>query len=378
MVAQNQIFSPNLLKRPPANPGKMLVKDEYLAELEELFLLRNPKYRFQNFFQSDYVKFLKFYLRGRALKKVGRWFYFPWLNEAVHYLPEREHLELRTARNKNLITSNEQLKFYNSVVGVMGLSVGSHAALTIGMAGGGNCMKLADPDIISGSNLNRIRTGYTSLGIKKAVWVARQIYEINPYSKLEVYPEGINDTNLKKFLLGPPKIDVLIEEMDSPYFKLKARYFARKFRIPVIMAADNGDNIIVDVERFDLAKKIPILHGILGDVRPEEFLAIPPHELPQKIARIAGANLATPRMLESVLEVGKTLYSWPQLGNAATLCGATLAYLARKIILKQNLKSGRYEVNLDSIFEQGYFTKKRIQMRRRKLDKLLKKLDFLK
>ena len=55
------------------------------------------------------------------------------------------------------------------------------------------------------------------------------------------------------------------------------------------------------------------------------------------------------RMLESLLEVGKTLPSWPQLGGAAVLSGVYLAYIAKKILLGQKIKSGRFLVGPDEL-----------------------------
>jgi hypothetical protein len=109
------------------------------------------------------------------------------------------------------------------------------------------------------------------------------------------------------------------------------------------------------VERFDLEAARPILHGKLGPVTSAAMKAMSPRDLPKVAARSAGADIAVPRMLESVTQVGQTLYSWPQLGTAANLCGTVVAYLVRRILLKDPLiRSGRYQVSLDAIFEAGY------------------------
>ena len=60
-------------------------------------------------------------------------------------------------------------------------------------------MKLADNDILSLSNLNRFRAGLPDLGVNKAVLTARQIYEINPFAKLEVFDKGISPENIENF-----------------------------------------------------------------------------------------------------------------------------------------------------------------------------------
>jgi tRNA threonylcarbamoyladenosine dehydratase len=182
--------------------------------------------------------------------------------------------------------------------------------------------------------------------------VARQIFEMNPYADIRIYPEGLTEENLETVLEG---VDVVVEEMDNPFFKLKVREVAKARGIPVVMGTDNGDGIITDVERFDLDASRPILHGKLGRVTSAALRAMSPRDLPRVAARIAGADRAVPRMLESVTQVGQTLYSWPQLGTAANLCGTVVAYLVRRILLKDPLiRSGRYEVSLDAIFESGY------------------------
>jgi molybdopterin/thiamine biosynthesis adenylyltransferase len=335
----------DFLKRKP----NICVINRVEDQLEEIFLLRRPKYRFDKNYSSELKSFLK---KNQKYIDIGIWFYFPWLQTVINYLPEAMHIELKTGRNRNLITLEEQKKYYDSCIGIAGMSVGSHVALTIALTGGAKHIKLADLDVISGSNLNRIRSGFQVVGLSKVVAVARQIYEINPYSIVEVFEDGITDKNIKKFIIGNRKLDVLVEEMDNPYFKIFIRQIARTNSVPVIMAADNGDGIIADVERYDLDKNYPILHGIIKDLSTDKFKDISPTELPGVIAKMAGADMAVPRMLASVVEVGKTLYSWPQLGTAATMCGSVLAYLARKVVLKdKKIKSGRHPFGPEKIFE---------------------------
>jgi len=351
------------------NSTRPAIVDTYQEQLEELFFLRNPLFRFGKNYKKGLNKFLKTGIKNQSSNFSGEWFFYPWLNSAVHFLPKKLYLELRTGRNKNLITKEEQEKFYSSLIGIAGLSVGSHVALTLAMTGGCKKIHLADPDIISGSNLNRIRTGLTSIGINKTIAVARQIYEINPYAEIQLFKQGLTDKNLKRFLgRGKTKLDLLIEETDHPYLKLKIRELARPLKIPVIMAADNGDGAIVDIERFDTNPKLPLLHGAVGSLTAENLKKLPPEKLPAVMAKIVGAEHASERMLKSVLEVGKSLYSWPQLGTAATLCGSLLTNLARKILLGQPIKTGRYNINPDLLFF------KRGQRQNNKIKKLLKKL----
>ncbi|MST04460.1 MAG: hypothetical protein EXS49_02765 [Candidatus Pacebacteria bacterium] len=350
--------------------SEIQVIDRYEELLEEIFLLRNAKYKFDKNYSAPFKEFIKTF---GNLENLGNWFYFPWINSIIHFLPEEMHFEMRTGRNKNLITKEEQEKYYNSRVGILGMSVGSHVAMTLAMTGGAKTIKIADFDILSGSNLNRIRTGYHNIGVPKVHIVARDIYLINPYANVKAYPEGLTPANMEDFLNGEGKLDCLVEEMDNPFLKLKVREVARSIGIPVIMGTDNGDNIIIDIERFDLKKSTKIFNGIIGNLKAEDFAKATPQEIPKLIAKLAGANLAPIRMLHSVMEVGKTLYSFPQLGTAANLCGSVLSYLVRKIILGgKNIKSGRLEVNLNSIFESDYFSAKEKSYRKKEFEKFIK------
>ncbi|MFA5991460.1 MAG: ThiF family adenylyltransferase [Candidatus Doudnabacteria bacterium] len=338
----------------------------YEQQLLELFLIRNPKFRFHKDYQSDFQLFLKTYTNGKSINLCGRWFYFDWNKTLIHFLPEKEHLELRTARNKNLITQEEQVRFYDSPISIAGLSVGSHAALTIAMTGGAKKIKLADPDEISLSNLNRLRYGATVLGKSKAHTVAHLIAEINPYSEIDIYDTGINVENIKDFLSfenDTKKASLLIEGVDNLEMKILLREYAKTIGTPVIMATDNGDGIIVDVERYDQTPNLQLFNGVLGDFSLESFKNFHPQDLPKLATKVAGPNFIVPRMLTSLTEVGKTLYSWPQLGTAATFTGVVSAYLARAIINGKNIKSGKYNLNLESIFDADYSEKKETKER---------------
>ncbi len=337
-----------------ADKPSVKIVDQLDSLLLELFELRNPKYRFGGDYKSEFQKFKKVFSKNYA--DHSGWFYFPWSNYLINYLPEKEHQELRTGRNRNLITAVEQEKYYQSCVGILGMSVGSHVAMTVAMTGGAKFLRIADLDVISGSNLNRIRSGFSCIGVSKVKVVARQIFEINPYAQIEIFPEGINEKNISDFVNGKKNkkvINILIEEMDNPFLKIKVREFVKPLSIPVIMAADNGDGVVVDVERFDLEKNYPILHDIIPGIKSDIFKNVKPQELPQVIAKMAGAKYASARMLESVKEVGKTLFSWPQLGTAATLCGSSLSNLARRILIGEKIKSGRYLIDEKKMFKKA-------------------------
>lgn len=273
--------------------------------------------------------------------------YFPWLRRRVQIPDEKTFWELRTVRNRDLITHQEQLRLKKKSVGVAGLSVGNSAALSLALEGFEN-FRLADFDLLSLTNLNRLRTGIQSLGQNKAVITARQIYELNPYAHIKLYTEGLDETLMKKFLGSQKKLDVLVEETDNLEIKLKIRILARKLRIPVISATDMGDNAILDIERFDLEPRRPIYHGLIKG--SFDFSALKTMSFSHRlklINKIVGEKYITNEMKQSLKKIGKTLETWPQLGGTAQLAGAVVTYAARKISLGERLPSGKYNLNLE-------------------------------
>jgi len=337
--------------------------DTYRQQLEELFLIRNPFYKFNKNsqkYQKEFKVFISEHSEGKKLENCGRWIYFPWSRILVHCLQEELYLELRTSRNRNLITGEEQKKFYEANIAIAGLSVGSNAAITIALMGGGKKMKLADPDILMPSNLNRMRFDLTNIGMNKAELVAQYIYQVNPYAELCIYSGGLNKKSIPEFLKD---VDILIEEIDDIETKIELRKEARKRKIPVIMATDNADNVFVDIERFDLNPRQPVLYGKLEGLNIKEVKKSP-KKLFEAMSKIIDMDLVPSRMTESVLEVGRKLYSWPQLATAASLSGAVIAYIVRKIILEERIRDGRIEINLDATFSYPEDYKKELKKRK--------------
>ena len=147
-------------------------------------------------------------------------------------------------------------------------------------------------------------------------------------------------------------LSLVIDEMDDLYLKIQLRISARKHGIPVIMAADNGDGTVVDIERFDLDPHRPLMHG---DIPETELLSIP-REVPRAqaakiISAWVGSENIAPRMMSSLMELGKTLYTWPQLGTAASLSGALLSYVARAILTGLPIGQGKFVISPEKLFD---------------------------
>lgn len=332
------------------------VVDDYKEQELELFQVKNPSRVYAPTFRVEFEKHWAALEKAVPSWKRGRWVYYPWLFSVVHILPNVEFQMVRTARNKNLINAEEQKKFYNATIGIGGLSVGNSVATAIALSGGGKFFRLADFDRLALSNTNRVRAGMQNLGLTKVEVTARQIYEINPYAKVDLFPEGLTPKNIKRFFDGPAPLDIVIDELDNLAVKYLIREQAKRCGIAVVMAADNGDNAVVDIERYDLNRNLPFFHGRMGRVSYEQLKNLNKFGIGKMITKHIGAENVTERMQQSLLQMGKTIVSWPQLGGAALLNGSAVAYCVRKILNGQPIEQNRALVSLDEKLVRGYNT----------------------
>src|SRR6185295_6477719 len=120
------------------------VNDDYVEQIKELYAIKNPTLVFQPDFKDVAEKFIKEEEEKSPLYLQVKWVFYPWLSTLVHILDDEDFQMVRTARNRYLITPEEQKIFYNAVVGIGGLSVGNSVALAIVLQGGARHIKLAD------------------------------------------------------------------------------------------------------------------------------------------------------------------------------------------------------------------------------------------
>lgn len=279
--------------------------------------------------------------------------YYPWKKLAVLMMPEDIYFELRTARNRNIITKEEQEIYHNATVGIIGLSVGFNVVSALVFSGGPRRLKIADYDVIDATNLNRLRAPVWALGMNKAEFAAQEIWGLDPFAKLELWEQGVSKDTLEKFIIGDPKLDIFIDEMDSLDLKFLSRILCRTHGIPVVMATDNGDNVILDVERFDEEPDRKFFHGLGEEVNPDTLSNLSYAKWVEVAVKIVDPKNLTLRMQESLREIGKTIAAVPQLGTTATLAGVAAAYAVRKIVNREPMSSGRYFVTLESLGGSG-------------------------
>ncbi|SUA73376.1 thiazole biosynthesis adenylyltransferase ThiF [Nocardia otitidiscaviarum] len=275
-----------------------------------------------------------------------RWVYYPWRG-LVLGLPGPETMRtIRLDRNRNKITRGEQEILARQKIGIVGQSVGHSIAHVLVMEGTCCELRLADFDAVELSNLNRLPGSLFDIGLNKAVVAARRVAELDPYLPVQVFTGGIDSDNVDVFLDG---LSLVVEECDSLDIKLVVREAARRHAIPVIM--DTSDRGLLDVERFDLEPSRSPFHGLLGDTRAADLRGLSNRDKAPHVVRILDAAGFSVSMAASLVEVGETISSWPQLGGDVHLGAAIAAAAVRRIGVGGKLPSGRTRVDLESCLD---------------------------
>lgn len=277
---------------------------------------------------------------------AGNMVVYPWLKKAVRILRKDAFVAVRTNRNQNKITAHEQEILSTKRIGVIGMSVGRAVATTMALERIFGELRLADFDTLDLSNLNRLKAPIYDLGLPKVFSVAREIMSFDPYLELTLFEEGATNENFEQFLTVGGRLDVLVDECDSLEIKIRARQWAKKMRIPVLM--ETSDRGMLDVERFDLEPERPIFHGLLEDLDVEASLNDPKMKWEMLLKLVEYENLSS-RAKSSMMEIGKTLQTWPQLASAVVLGGGTVTDITRKILLDEEVLSGRYYFDIDKL-----------------------------
>lgn len=280
------------------------------------------------------------------LDEPSRWVHYPWRRSVVRVLGRRGFQRLRLDRNRNKVTAAEQQTLSGYRIGVIGLSVGHAIAHTLAMEGACGELRLADFDSIELSNLNRVPATVFDIGVNKAVAVARRIAELDPYLRVTVVAAGLTDDTVDEFFEG---LDLVVEECDSLDMKLLARTAARSRRIPLLM--ETNDRGLLDVERYDLEPDLPPFHGLLGDVDSAQLGRLSSKDKVPFVLRILDPTALSPRAAASLVEIGQTLSTWPQLGGDVALGASTVVAAARRIALGHPLPSGRVRIDVEAALD---------------------------
>jgi len=312
--------------------------DAFSFQLKELFFIENPKFVGQE--KEEVYKTKDFKKFSEKKENDFQYIFFPWNNSLVKCVNHEDYFKIKTNRNQDLITLEEQKKLYDYRVAVLGMSVGSNIAFVLTQAGISREITIADFDELDTSNLNRILAGVHQVGVKKTLIASQKIYEDNPYAGVNALPEGINKENLEK-LLKEKKIDCIVEEVDNLGVKIDVRFLAMKYKVPVLMATDNGDGVVLHVERYDLGYN-KIFHQEVGFWQ-EKMTSLSGGASKEVFGEIitnmimGGIENVDPKVMMSVKRIlNKELVSWAQLGSAAILAGVVTTFAVKKIALGED------------------------------------------
>ncbi|QQS18601.1 ThiF family adenylyltransferase [Candidatus Saccharibacteria bacterium] len=196
-----------------------------------------------------------------AEELAGVWVYYPWSGVLLHCVSDEALFELRTNRNKLLITAEEQARLAACTVAVAGMSVGSGIALSCVYSGMSSTIKLADFDTLETANLNRLRESLTAVGAEKLALTMQRIYELNPFANVIPFENGVRDDNIDKFFQDP-QTTVVVDEIDDFKMKVELRVKAKAYGVPLLMFTSLGDSILIDVERYDLDPALDVFNGL--------------------------------------------------------------------------------------------------------------------
>lgn len=339
-----EIIAPKIILNEKEVPSGMKTVDAFTSAIREFFFVTNPTLRSG---QPETDAAFKDFSTKHGIQPI--WIVYPWRNIVVKTVPEDTYFILRTARNRNVITHGEQLRYRGASVGIIGLSVGSAILSALVMSGGPKRIKIADFDIVEITNLNRLRAKLTDVETEKVLVAAREVWELDPFAQVQMWEKGVARDTIPDFLAGDPKLDMVIDEMDSLDLKVRLRFAAREARVPVLMATDIGDRAILDIERYDLDPATPIFNGRVPELETANLEKLTFPEWVGFARKIVGEEAHDERMASSVALVGKELAGVPQLGPTASVAGMAIAYAVRKMAAGATVPSGRYFAGLHDI-----------------------------
>ncbi len=270
---------------------------------------------------------------SRGAATIGNWVYLPWEAKMVHLLEQDDYFEVITNRNRDKITRDEQRLLRTKRIGVMGLSVGGEAAVTVAQEHLCGEIVLADFDRLDLSNLNRLDAGCDDLGHKKAKIVARRIAKIDPYLPVTIFEDGVTATNVGAFLRG---LDLLIEECDGLQIKHDVRQLAKGRGVNVVFAADERG--FLSVEPYGVWTELRPFHGRIAAPQPaREAFPTPLAFFKALTEWMGGWDNVSERSRRSLERVGDTLCGYPQLASEARYAAGQIGHVARRLLLGESL-----------------------------------------
>lgn len=270
--------------------------------------------------------------------------------------PEFWHRLALLTSNAKLLTDPEGLltaeqirdKLTGTVVGFVGASLGSNVIEGVAREMRPHVAKVADPDYLELTNLNRLqhgslrylsqprarrtdlRNGFETRFVNKVDLIAYENQLVDPYMDWYLYAEGIDSDNLDRFLLGDgrePRLHYVVEEADDLRIKIEVRRRARKYGIPVFMASDLGHRSQAQLQDFSAHPDATLGYQIADEelmLRLERCMKSGDRQDFFGVARgLVGNDFAVDEYQDWIEQKGEQpTSSVPQSGSVAQLSGA--------------------------------------------------------
>lgn len=360
---------------------EIVVKDLVDPQLERLFLIHHPKllfgYKMGDAGVLEQMARWKTKLVGQDSANFGVAYYYPGRRELIRGVGPELDAELLTSSNQDLITKEGQEKLSRFKVCFLGLSVGNSALRVWQQEGSPKSVIGADPDGLGTENLNRVMASRCEVGDNKALLAMAQALGHSPFTQTHLYSGGLalaresdgmdpvakymqgiiysaedisNMTEdwaqeildrIAEIVVRPENfgqmfkgVNAIVEVMDNLRMKILTRLGARKLHIPVFLASDMDDTVLLDIERFDLEAKRPLFHGLIS---ARELLALLAYPTPESFAegaiKMLGADYMPNKFKQSLGKIGSTLVAPPQLGSTITIAAGIITKRLRELAL---------------------------------------------
>jgi len=229
------------------------------------------------------------------------------------------------SRNIGWLTEAEQQTLRGKRVAVAGMGgVGGFHLLTLARLGIEK-FTIADLDTFELPNFNRqAGANMRSLGLAKVDVLANAVREINPECALDIYPAGVNETNLPDFFKD---VDIYVDGLDFFAFDARERVFAycAQHNIPAVTVAPLGISGA-------------LLNFLPGGMSFEQYFQLEGHpELEKAVRFLIGLApaLLHRHYLADKSRVDLKSGKGPSTIMACQLCAGIAASEAFKILLKR-------------------------------------------
>jgi molybdopterin/thiamine biosynthesis adenylyltransferase len=227
------------------------------------------------------------------------------------------------ARNIGWFTPDEQQQLRHKRIAIAGMGgVGGSHLLTLARLGIEK-FNIADFDVFELANFNRqTGAGIASLNRPKVEALAELARDINPEADIKLFPDGVNEQNLRKFF---HEVDLYVDGLD--FFAFDAREQAFKYcaenRIPAVTVAPLG-------------MSAALLNFLPGGMSFEDYFQLSGHgELDKAVRFLVGLapGLLHRHYLADKSRVDLKAQKGPSTMIACQLCAGVAASEAVKILL---------------------------------------------